>query len=388
MIPEHIILQRNLSRAQTIMGPICTQNAFGIRDVWSNNFIKEFESLLSTVNGSGPGTIMGFDVEFPGFFREEALWCSNREAQYQALRANVDLLMPIQIGVAVASIDGTTLNAWNFNLKFDADSDLHTESALTFLSRAGLRLGDHARFGIDASLFGQMLAGSPLVGSHDRVPLWVTLSGQYDFGYLVKVLTGQRLPSDNDAFQKHLDVLCSRRRELRDQCPYGSLDTLAFQNCVVRCGAAHTAGSDALTTLELYVALVGLPCFTSICPPPGLSMPPPPGLSLPCPPCISTTAEHSLGDCSHGGDAFTKRDLVLAAAIQSTPWPEDWRSSVGCEASALACPLGSKSSWRHHARRAMISGTARGIQAPVSCRMMMQGASHRQQCCWQTAFVA
>lgn len=373
------------------MAPICTRRVIEIRNVWANNFENEFKSLLAIVHGSCSGTIMGLDVEFPGFFREEALWCSSNETQYQTLRANVDILFPIQIGVAVASGDGTMLSAWNFNLKFDADNDLHTESALVLLRQAGINFGHHAHHGIDASIFGCRLAGSSLVGSHDRTPLWVTLSGQYDFGYLMKVLTGQQLPFDNDAFQKRLGALCPRRHEIRDQCPFGSLDILARQSGVVRRGNAHTAGSDALTTLELYLALVPSPSCTSMSPPPGLSMPPPPGLSLPCPPGLSTSAvevpcEFVDGECASGGDTFSKRDPC--SALEDGLWSDNWRLLGGCEAVASACPLGDTSgnSWRHHARRAMTSGTAHGVRAPFL--KTMQCVNRSEQCCWHTVSVA
>ena len=364
------------------MVQIRAQQVSIIRNVWMNNFEQEFDALLSTVYGSGPGVIMGFDVEFPGFFREEALWCNDHEIQYQSLRANVDLLMPIQIGVAVAGMDGTILSAWNFNLKFDVDNDLHTESALSFLRTAGLNFEHHACFGIDSSLFGRKLAGSRLVSRHDRVPQWVTLSGQYDFGYLVKLLTGQQLPPDNDAFQNMLGVLCPCRFELRDRCPYGSLDTLAFQNGVVRRGAAHTAGSDALTTLELYLALVHVPLRTSISHPPGLSMPTPPGLSLLDPPCLFAPAEKSCSCCIHERDAFANGAPAFASAVDAEFGPDSWRSASCCKASVWTCPFADTSgnSWRDHARRAMASGTARSIQIPLSCRMAIHGASHYRHC--------
>jgi CCR4-NOT transcription complex subunit 7/8 len=368
----HNLTKKPFACRLIIMGQIRAHDISIIRNVWATNFEKEFESLLSIVRGSPAGTIMGFDVEFPGFLREEAYWCSSHEIHYQALRANVDLLKPIQIGFAVAGMDGRISNAWNFNLKFDADIDLHTESALAMLKNAGLNFAHHARFGIDASLFGLSLAGSPLVGRHGQAPCWITLSGQYDFGYLAKLLTAQQLPSDNDAFQQHLNVLCPRRCELRDQCPYGSLDTLAFQHGIVRRGSAHTAGSDALTTLELYLALVHPPSFSSIPRPPGLSIATPPGLSLPCPPGPAATTQYFGGGCTHGDDSFGACDRALAVAFGPGLWPEDWRSSSCCEAAGLALPFGDASGdcWRHHARRAMATGTARDSLSSVSCCMI------------------
>jgi len=398
------------------MAPLCKTHFLKIKDVWANNFEEEFNALVSMVRGSFSGTIIGCDVEFPGFFREEAPWSTNREAQYQTLRANVDLMTPIQIGVAVASVDGTILSAWNFNLKFDVDNDLHTESALILLKKAGINFGHHARIGIAASLFGQRLAGSFLVGNHWSAPLWVTLSGEYDFGYLMKVVTEQQLPSDKEAFQRQLDLWCPRRHELRDRLPYGSLDTLAFQHGVVRRGAAHTGGSDALTTLELYLGLLPIvdpvipesqsldPLCVQCChsvsfpPPLGLSMPPPPGLCLPSPPglsmppppglcpppspSLSTPPAPSLSlprmsglstgtesgahgrSCDNGSISFPRCDHVVAHT-GADDWRSDSRHEFGNDSviwsedwrTLGSCESrASRISWGHHARQAMSDG--------------------------------
>jgi len=61
------------------------------------------------------------------------------------------------------------------------------------------------------------------------------------------------LPRDFSAFDVALSAFCPRRHELRDELPYGSLENLARKHGVQRHGAAHTAGSDALLTLELYL---------------------------------------------------------------------------------------------------------------------------------------
>jgi hypothetical protein len=53
-------------------------------------------------------------------------------------------------------------------------------------------------------------------------------------------------------FEVLLEETCAGRHELRDRLPFGSLSTLARSHGVIRHGQAHTAGSDALVTLELF----------------------------------------------------------------------------------------------------------------------------------------
>lgn len=181
------------------------------------------------------------------------------EDRYRALRENVNLLCPIQLGVALAGTDGVLCGVWSFNLRFDASVDLHTEASVAFLRSAGLHLSRHASEGINGVLLGRRLAASSLFSRSraDFPPLWVTFSGTYDLGFLFKLVTaGRPLPLTSDAFSEALVHLCPRRHDLRDSLPRGSLDSLASIHQVQRHGRAHTAGSDALLTLELYLHVV------------------------------------------------------------------------------------------------------------------------------------
>merc|ERR1719162_2658755 len=115
----------------------------------------------------------------------------------------------------------------------------------------------HRTEGISALAIGQRLANSRLVGA--LAPSWLTFSGSYDWAYLLKLVTlGRALPSQPSTFEKVLSVYCPKRLELRDLLPTGSLEVLGSKHGVKRWGKPHTAGSDALLTLELFVLLVGL----------------------------------------------------------------------------------------------------------------------------------
>jgi len=227
-----------------------------IRHVWAWNFDEEFDALLNAVvSTSGSSAVLALDMEFPGFLKEEPRVCEKGE-RYQALRENVNFMWPIQFGVAVASASGTLKGAWTFNLAFDADKDPSSASGMAFLRRVGVDFARHRTEGIPSAMIGRRLASSSLVGWHRQAPWWLTFSGSYDLGFLLKLLScGRPLPWEAASFDKALSVVCPWRHELRDQLPRGSLEDLGKQHGIPRQGPAHTAGSDALLTLELFLQL-------------------------------------------------------------------------------------------------------------------------------------
>eukprot|EP00927_Polykrikos_kofoidii_P041749 TRINITY_DN355_c0_g1_i3.p1 TRINITY_DN355_c0_g1~~TRINITY_DN355_c0_g1_i3.p1 ORF type:complete len:360 (+),score=57.41 TRINITY_DN355_c0_g1_i3:136-1215(+) len=264
------------------------------REVWANNFDVEFARMLRAATTSDEGSVstpkesagckgdvgggnihcsqstssvIALDTEFPGFARDMPQHAS-RETQYKSLRDSVNVLRPIQLGVAVA-VNGSLRGVWNFNMRFDLAVDLHTEEAVAFLSSAGIDFTRHATDGVDPALFGRKLASSPLVchasdATNDAgawcsdvgPPEWVTFAGMFDLGYLLKLLTNDLLPRDADSFYAVLGKFCPKRCELQDFVPFVSLQSSLEMLSVKRHGVAHTAGSDALATLELFSRVV------------------------------------------------------------------------------------------------------------------------------------
>ena len=208
--------------------------------------------------------MVALDTEFPGFLHKDYPF-ADRNARYMALRENVDFLWPIQFGLAVADEHGGFLGAWTFNLSFDLATNLYSEESIRFLHAAGVDFPRHAVEGIDPAALAWRLGGSPLVGEG---PEWVTFSGWYDWGYLLKLLIGRPLPYDVASFDELLAALCPVRHELRDVLPRGSLDALLGAFGLERLGPAHTAGSDALATLELYLRVRQAPSLTPPSPSP------------------------------------------------------------------------------------------------------------------------
>lgn len=226
------------------MGGSCCE----IFEVWAWNFESEFSQLLSAM--SGDDVVLAMDTEFAGFMREEKQFAKPL-VRYAALRQNCDHLRPIQLGISVADGDGTVRGTWCFNLLFNVWTDLYTEASMNFLAAAGLDFQRHASEGIDPVTIGPRLLASPLGGGASK-HRWVTFQGAYDFGYMLRLLTGRRLPANLSYFEELQVSFFPNRYELRDELPRGSLDSLLREFGVERCGTPHTAGSDALATLELY----------------------------------------------------------------------------------------------------------------------------------------
>ncbi|KAL4374036.1 hypothetical protein AHAS_Ahas05G0141600 [Arachis hypogaea] len=75
---------------------------------------------------------------------------------------------------------------------------------------------------------------------------WVTFHSSDDFVYMVKVLTGKKLPNDLDVFKARMIKFC-RGINVR------GLETLAKNLKVDRvAGNSHQAGSDSLLTLQTF----------------------------------------------------------------------------------------------------------------------------------------
>jgi CCR4-NOT transcription complex subunit 7/8 len=235
-------------------------SSWQFQDVWAWNLHEEFGSLVAAVAGES-GVVMALDTEFPGL-----LWRLPQdigdaqlaqEAKYRVLCKNIDSVWPIQVGIAVTHRGGAFTRVWNFHLNFDLSADLHTKASVELLRSAGLDFERHAAEGIDPMCLGGLMASSLLFGWHRHAPLWVTFSGEYDLGFLLKLLVaGAPLPQDRTMFDEVLMYYFPQRFELRSQLPYGSLESCAQRFSLIRRGQAHTAGSDALLTLELYQSVV------------------------------------------------------------------------------------------------------------------------------------
>lgn len=238
-----------------------------IRDVWEENLEEEF-MLIRQVVDSYPYAAM--DTEFPGMVtRPVGNFPSTSDYNYASLKGNVDMLKLIQLGLTLfnesghlPTIDGGRGIVWQFNFRdFDPSRDMCAQDSIELLIQCGIDFKKNLEKGVSSFRFAELLMSSGVV-LNDSVR-WVTFHSAYDFGYLLKLLSGRHLPSTQDGFFtliqiffpvvydiKHLMKFCNGL--------YGGLSKVAEQLGVKRIGTCHQAGSDSLLTASVFQRIKAL----------------------------------------------------------------------------------------------------------------------------------
>lgn len=223
---------------------------------------------------------------------------------YQCLRANVDMLNVLQVGITLFNEDGENPPArpgsgedpvviaaaaaagrrvgtqqgplpytWQFNFKFSLKDDMYSQSSIDSHVQAGIDFNVLERDGIDPHEFASLLISSGMV-CDDSVS-WISFHGAYDFGYLTKLLWCKMLPNDEVEFVEVMKLFFPRIYDVKFHMKHQSkllasigfhgvdgavvdilqkfdhkstLETLADVLKVKRTGPAHQAGSDSLLT--------------------------------------------------------------------------------------------------------------------------------------------
>ncbi|CAI9760867.1 unnamed protein product [Fraxinus pennsylvanica] len=185
-----------------------------IRSVWSSNLEFEF-ALIRRLIDRFPYVSM--DTEFPGVIFRHQHQYSDPMDHYQTLKSNVDVLKLIQ------------------GINFEATHKL----------------------GACATRFAELMMSSGLVCNENVT--YITFHSGYDFGYLIKALTGQALPGTLAEFLNMLRVYFGSKvydvKHLIKFCQglHGGLDRVSRSLGVVRAvGKCHQAGSDSLLTWHVF----------------------------------------------------------------------------------------------------------------------------------------
>ncbi|KAL5053024.1 hypothetical protein RYX36_033706 [Vicia faba] len=227
-----------------------------IRDVWAHNLEDEF-NLIRQVIHQHP--FISMDTEFPGEIH------SSPKIVYSCLKANVDALKLIQIGLTLSDSSGNLPDfgsnnsyIWQFNFSdFNVNSDPCNKLSIDMLRRQGIDFDRNFRDGVDSGRFAELMLWSGLVFNNDVV--WVTFCGAYDFGYLVKVLTRKNLPNSLEDFLYLVEGLFGKSvydmKHMMKYCYYlfGGLESVASTLNVRRVvGNSHQAASDSLLTWHAF----------------------------------------------------------------------------------------------------------------------------------------
>jgi len=135
---------------------------------------------------------------------------------------------------------------------------MYAIDSIDLLTKSGLNFKLHEEKGIDVNEFGALLITSGLVLT-DEV-CWISFHGGYDYGYLLKVLTNNRLPEKESEFFELYHMFFIRSYDLKymmKSCEdlKGGLDKLADDLKVARIGPQHQAGSDSLLTAASFFSM-------------------------------------------------------------------------------------------------------------------------------------
>lgn len=220
--------------------------------MWAHNLHEEIRRLAEIVDDY---PYIAMDTEFPGVVaRPVGNFKTNNEYQYQTLKCNVDLLKIIQLGLCFCDSTGKLIPGsctWQFNFKFSLSEDMYAQDSIDLLNKSGIDFKDHERRGIDVNEFAELLMTSGIVLNEDV--RWISFHSGYDFGYLLKLLTAQSMPPNEQGFFDLLTLyfpLFYDVKFLMNSCNNlnGGLQKVAEQLSVERIGPQHQAGSDALLT--------------------------------------------------------------------------------------------------------------------------------------------
>lgn len=232
-----------------------------IREVWADNLEEEFDLIRAIVDDF---PYLAMDTEFPGVVvRPVGVFRNSAEFHYQTLRANVDLLKLIQLGLTFSDEDGNLPTCgtnehcvWQFNFReFNINADVYAQDSIELLKQSGIDFEKNEEKGIDSHRFGELLMSSGVV-LNENVN-WITFHSGYDFGYLLKLLTCQNLPSEESDFFNLLRVYFPKVYDIKYLIKFcnnlhGGLNKLAEIMDVERIGPSHQAGSDSLLTSCIF----------------------------------------------------------------------------------------------------------------------------------------
>jgi CCR4-NOT transcription complex subunit 7/8 len=227
-----------------------------IRDVYADNFIEEIKRLSFLISKYNH---VAMDTEFPGVVYQSSI--NTREVYYRTIKANVDKLKLIQVGVTISDEWGNHPqegSTWQFNLKFDLNSDQYSSESIALLTNSGINFELLANRGIPHELFGEYLTTSGLLLNEDIH--WVSFHGIYDFAYFLRVVTNLPLPETENGFFDALRLYFNNFYDIRFLVRFnenfrGSLAKLGTELNIPRVGTQHQAGSDSLITSAIYFKL-------------------------------------------------------------------------------------------------------------------------------------
>eukprot|EP01094_Clydonella_sp_ATCC50884_P024965 TRINITY_DN6403_c0_g1_i3.p1 TRINITY_DN6403_c0_g1~~TRINITY_DN6403_c0_g1_i3.p1 ORF type:complete len:167 (-),score=60.18 TRINITY_DN6403_c0_g1_i3:187-687(-) len=135
---------------------------------------------------------------------------------------------------------------------------MYAQDSIELLRQSGLDFKRHMDEGIEVDVFGEMLTTSGVVLNEDV--RWLSFHSGYDFGYLLKVLSCDSMPADEETFFDLIHTYFPNIYDIKflmKSCKNlkGGLNELANNLNVQRIGPQHQAGSDSLLTCAVFFKL-------------------------------------------------------------------------------------------------------------------------------------
>lgn len=249
-----------------------------IREVWEHNVDIEFSILRNILKQYH---YVSVDTEYPGVIYHPIVtnnFHATRISPYQSyslIKANVDALKIIQLGLTLSDVNGNLPNlgtnssyVWQFNFKeFDVDKDLSNPTSIELLKQQGINFLKNRQQGIPSAKFSRLFFTCFGPGRRFYYPMeslniiWVTFHGTYDLAYLLILIMQKKLPTDLDTFICLLHhyfgaSVYDIKVILKFQGLHGGLKRMAEILGVDRiAGKHHQAGSDSLLTMQMFIKM-------------------------------------------------------------------------------------------------------------------------------------
>lgn len=224
-----------------------------IVDIWAENLDDEMDRIRDVIQKYN---YVAMDTEFPGVVaRPIGEFRTNADYHYQLLKCNVDMLKCIQLGLTFMDENGETppgTSTWQFNFKFNLQEDMYSQDSIDLLVSCGIQFKRHEQSGVCPMRFAELLITSGVV-LIDGVN-WISFHSGYDFGYLLKILSGKGLPTTEDEFFRDMKDYFKTVYDVKYMAKNlngklkGGLKELSEQLEITRVGQQHQAGSDSLLT--------------------------------------------------------------------------------------------------------------------------------------------
>ena len=232
----------NFSNSSAFNG-INTVQPYSSKSIYKSNISKKPVESTNNTNQISGGTTGCYDLN------------------YNNIKKNVDDMKMIQFGITLSDKFGNhpeEISTWQFNFKFDLENDIYLHESIQLLEFSGIDFNKFYHEGIEQEYFAENIIASGIV-LNENVK-WITFHGVYDFAYLLKTISNQPLPEDEQSFMEYLFVYFPKFYDLRYMIKNiswlkGGLSRIATDLEIKWNGAIHQAGCDSILTSKVFTKL-------------------------------------------------------------------------------------------------------------------------------------